>query len=269
LAANLANAARSRTRIPTPRPLDLTPQRLATAPAVTVVVPTRNERDNVAPLVEQLADAFQDVSWELLFVDDSSDDTTDRIQDLAGRHPGVRLHRRSVETRHTGLGGAVAAGFGLARGDVVVVMDGDLQHPPTLAPVLAGIVGRGAADLAIASRYSPGGSRGTGLAGPSRVAASQLSRFAARAALRRARGVRDPLGGFFAVRRSLVEGPPLQPRGFKVLLEVLVRTPWATVVEVPYRFEPRRAGTSKAGLREGARFGRHLVSLVRAERSGG
>jgi dolichol-phosphate mannosyltransferase len=60
----------------------------------------------------------------------------------------------------------------------------------------------------------------------------------------------------------------LQPRGYKILLEVLVRTPWATVVEVPYRFESRRAGSSTAGLREGARFGRHLATLVRAQRSG-
>ena len=79
----------------------------------------------------------------------------------------------------------------------------------------------------------------------------------------RLRGVTDPLGGFFLVRRSLVQGVELHPMGYKILLEILVRSPWQTIAEVPYEFRPRRGGTSKANLREGLRFLSHVAALRR------
>jgi dolichol-phosphate mannosyltransferase len=264
LPTSLANARRSRALLPLPGSLDLT-KGLPPVPAVSVVVPTRNERDNVVPLIRQLATAFQGASWEVVFVDDSSDDTCRVIREAANELPTVRLHHRGADARTGGLGGAVALGFGLARGEVVVVMDGDLQHPPALAPVLAGVVASGAADLAIASRYVPGGAGTAGLDGPRRVAVSQGARLLSRLLLPRARGVRDPLGGYFAVRRSVAQGAPLKPNGYKILLELLVKAPWSSVVEVPFTFGSRHTGTSKATVAEGARFARHLSRLALAQ----
>jgi glycosyltransferase involved in cell wall biosynthesis len=232
--------------------------------AVSLVVPTRNERDNVGPLFERLREAFQDRrDWELLFVDDSDDDTPQRVAELIEAGMPVRLLHRAVGQRTGGLGGAVSAGFAAAHGEILIVLDADLQHPPALARVLADVANSSGADLVIASRYCPGGGS-AGLDGTGRQLISTACRQLSRALLPPARGVRDPLGGFFALRRSVIEGRQLRPDGFKILLEILVKGDWSGVVEVPYSFAPRLNGESKARLAEGGRFLRHLVNLRRA-----
>lgn len=233
------------------------------AVTVSVVVPTRHEGANVGQLVERVEAALRhSVPFEVLFVDDSDDETPLRISELVAAGRPVRLHHRPVGARDAGLSGAVLAGYARARGDVLVVMDGDLQHPPEALPRLLEPVLSGQADVAIASRYCAGGGDTVGLAGPWRRGVSQGSRRVVRLLLPRTRAVADPLGGFFVLRRAVVEGVDLQPEGFKILLEVLVRGHWARVVEVPYTFAPRVAGSSKAQLAEGVRFGRHLGRLV-------
>lgn len=232
-------------------------------PALSVIVPTRNERDCLPALVAALSDvlAGRPGGWELVLVDDSDDDTPQRARELAlAGHP-VRLVHREAPDRTGGLGGAVAAGFTQSRGEVLVVMDADLQHPPAMVSVLAGLVGGGVCEVAVASRYCPGGGGTTGLAGRRRAAVSRGASAAGRAALPRARAVRDPLSGFFAVHREVVAGISMRSRGFKVLLEVLVRGRWQRLVEVPVALGPRRGGVSKAGTREGFRYARQLAAL--------
>lgn len=228
---------------------------------VTIVVPTRNEETNIEPLLAELNGAVPG-TWActVLFVDDSTDSTPHVIAEADRGHLDVALLHRPPEQRVGGLGGAVLAGFGASAGDVVVVMDADLQHPPGLVPALVGCLDAGA-DLAIASRFVAGGDS-HGLASSWRRVASLGSRSAARRAVPRARWVSDPLSGFFALRRSVVAEGPRYSEGFKILLDVIAEGAWTTVREIPCALQPRAGGTSKAALREGVAFGRQLWRLT-------
>nr|WP_245861443.1 glycosyltransferase [Microbacterium aurantiacum] len=227
--------------------------------AVTVIVPTFNERDNVAELVARTAAALHGWDAEILFVDDSADGTTAEVERIAADAPlPVRVIHRTENTG--GLGGAVAVGLAAACADICIVMDGDLQHPPELLPLLLERHALGDADVVGASRYVGGGdSRGLGTAlrfGVSR-AATWLTK--AMFPLRLARST-DPMTGFFLVDRSRVDLAGLRPQGFKILLEVLARSD-LRIAEIPMEFGERRHGTSKASLRQGATFVAHLARL--------
>ncbi|MGD9892568.1 MAG: polyprenol monophosphomannose synthase [Dehalococcoidia bacterium] len=229
-------------------------------PELTLVLPTLNERDNIRPLVDEIDLALDGIDWEAVFVDDSRDGTDAVIAAIAADDRRVRLvHRTGARLS---LAGAVVAGFRRARGRYVCVLDADLQHPPERIVAMLHEARCSGADLVIASRYIPGGSAG-GLAGPLRRFYSLGLKSLARACFpQRLARVTDPLGGFFLVRRELVRDQCLRPLGYKILLEVLVRTRWRSVREVPYRFRPRRSGLSKADLPQGISFLRHLARLV-------
>ena len=231
---------------------------------ISLIVPTRNEAANVDKLTRAVRDSLEPSgrTWELLFVDDSDDDTPYRIRDLVDRHPEIGMLHREPGERKDGLGSAVAAGYRLAQGDALVVIDGDLQHPPQLARSLAAPVLSGDADLTIASRYVPGASA-AGLENRRRRFVSAACTALAHVFVPASRSVRDPLSGFFAVSRRAVEGVRLRPHGFKILLEVLARGRATRIMEVPFTMHERAGGRSKAGLAEGARFFRHLLRLVR------
>jgi dolichol-phosphate mannosyltransferase len=144
------------------------------------------------------------------------------------------------------------------------VMDADLQHPPSLVPELVAVGERSGADLVVASRYTEGGDR-AGLYGGYRRLASGLCTLLAKTAFRRRlRGVSDPMSGFFAVRAATLDPGALRPFGYKILLELIVRSQLTRITEVPFRFQPRFAGASKAGLAEGCRFLRHVLTLLLA-----
>nr|WP_251051088.1 glycosyltransferase family 2 protein [Streptomyces sp. ISL-86] len=234
--------------------------------SVTLIIPTFNEAGNVEELLRRLAGFLPaHLPCEVLFVDDSTDDTPAVIEKAASEcpFPVAVLHR---ETAEGGLGGAVVEGM-LAIGkeraatDWIVVMDADLQHPPHLVPELVGEGERTGADLVVASRYIPGGSR-AGLAGSYRVAVSRGATWLTKGLFPRAlRGISDPMSGFFAMRRSVVTADALRPLGYKILLELAVRCRPAKVAEVPFVFQDRYAGESKSTAREGLRFLTHLAAL--------
>ncbi len=152
-----------------------------------MVIPTFNERDNIGELLARLAPALPEYS-EVIFVDDSRDDTPDVIAAAVSDFPvPLRLHHRPVA--EGGLGGAVVEGLRLARGTWVVVMDADLQHPPELVADLVAAGDDAEADLVVASRYAAGGSR-AGLANHYRQVVSRSSTLLAKVAFpRRLRGV--------------------------------------------------------------------------------
>ncbi|MFB8397081.1 glycosyltransferase [Streptomyces yangpuensis] len=231
------------------------------AGSVTLIIPTFNEAGNVAELLRRLGRAIPgDLPCEVLFVDDSTDDTPAVVEKAAADHPFPVsvLHREVAEG---GLGGAVVEGIRRAGSDWIVVMDADLQHPPHLVPELVGEGERTGADLVVASRYVSGGSR-AGLAGSYRVAVSRAATWLAKGLFPRAlRGISDPMSGFFAMRRSAVTDGALRPLGYKILLELAVRCRPAPVAEVPFVFQGRFAGESKSTAREGLRFLAHLASL--------
>ncbi len=224
-------------------------------PQLSVVVPTYNESANIRPLVERVTRALEGVDFELIVVDDSTDGTERVLAELARHATYLRVVHR---TARRGLASAVTDGIALAAGDVVCVLDADLQHPPEALPALTDALGRTHADLAIASRYIPGGGYEFTVA---RRAVSYVATTLARALLTRARSISDPLSGFFAFRKGVVDGVRLAPIGYKILLEILVRGRVSRVVEVPYRFEARRADRSKLTARQNLEFIRHLLAL--------
>jgi dolichol-phosphate mannosyltransferase len=229
-------------------------------PVCCAVVPTRNEEHNVAEVVRRLGAALYGVPTEIVFVDDSDDDTPAVVRAVAAAtdQPQVRLVHRRGEERAGGLGSAVVTGLRHASADWVCVLDGDLQHPPELVPDLLAEAARSGADLVIASRYAAGG-RADGLA-TGRAAVSRAATTLATVRFPRClRDVSDPMSGFFLVRRSALDLDALRPDGFKILLEILVSAPWLSRAEVSFTFEDRHAGASKAGWREGVRFGRILM----------
>lgn len=227
--------------------------------AVTVIVPTFNERDNVAELVARTAVALAGYDAEILFVDDSSDDTAAEVERVAVDAPlPVRVIHRDDNTG--GLGGAVVVGLAAAASDLCIVMDGDLQHPPELLPTLLRRHAEADADVVAASRYVGGGdTRGLGTAVRFGVSRSATWLTRAMFPIRLARST-DPMTGFFLVDRSRLDLATLKPQGFKILLEILARTD-LRIAEVPMEFGERRHGTSKASLRQGGTFIAHLARL--------
>ncbi len=241
------------------------PGRAAPSPAAvafdtTVIVPTFNEGGNVRTLVDRLSAALRGRSAEILIVDDSTDDTPQQVTGAAASAGlPVRLIHREGADRVGGLAGAVTAGIHASDSDFVVVMDGDLQHPPEMVPDL-----RDAAsdvDLAVASRYGGDGDS-SGLSSGYRRWVSNGSTVIAQACFPRRVGrvCTDPMTGFFCFRRSAVDMARLRPRGFKILLEILARHD-LRVRELPFSFGDRLAGDSKASWRNGVQFLYQMASL--------
>ncbi len=239
--------------------------------ALSVVVPTRNEAPNVAVLTTRLTAALAGLAerWELVFVDDSEDNTPDVVRSLSlPGGPDIRLMHRDRGARSGGLGGALQVGFAIARGRVIAVMDADLQHPPEILPTVVAPVLAGTADLVGGSRYGRDGAN-NGLDGRWRRVVSRGSLWLSHCLVPSTRLLEDPGSGLFAFRRSVLEGVTLRPDGYKMLMEVSARGDWRTVANVNYAFAERYAGNSNAGLRQGLVFLRHLARLAVVSRSRG
>lgn len=227
---------------------------------LSLIIPTFNERANVAPLLAQVDVALERVVWEAWFVDDSTDGTDTVIEQLAEADPHIHVIHRT-ENRD-GLAGAVVTGIAEAQGQYICVLDADLQHPPSKIPELLAEAESSDADFVIASRYVDGGANG-GLDGPARQFYSRGLKLLCRLAFpRRLAGVTDPLGGYFLVSRTVAQSELLSPIGYKILLELLVRCRRQTVREIPYEFEPRLFENSKSDFHQGLRFLRHLGRLI-------
>jgi dolichol-phosphate mannosyltransferase len=227
-----------------------------TVASLSLIVPTYNEKENLAPFVEGVFAALEGQPFELLIVDDGSPDGTGELADrLAKERPNMRvLHRAGKQGRGT----AFAEGLKATDGEWVAIMDADMQHPP---PVLATLwaKAREGADLVIASRYVEGG----GAEGRTRArggvskGALWLSHFF----VPQTRHVMDTQSGFFLFRRKGIEGATLSVKGFTVLVEVLARGTFDRVVEVPYTFGVRAGGDSKLGMGEIVGYSRQLLRL--------
>jgi dolichol-phosphate mannosyltransferase len=152
----------------------------------------------------------------------------------------VRVVRRAGKA---GLASAVVAGFGAAKGDVLLVMDADLSHPPEVVPALLDAIA-GGADLAVGSRYVRGG--GTMDWPLKRRVVSRVACLLGNVLV----PIRDSTSGFFAIRRAVIDGVKLNPIGFKIGFEVMARGRYKKAVEVPYTFRDRELGKSKFGQRE-------------------
>jgi dolichol-phosphate mannosyltransferase len=248
---------------------------LATAPVVTgaakpatagvelsVVVPTFNERDNVAALVERLNAALAGIRWEAIFVDDdSADGTATAVKQIAVRDCRVRCLRR-VSRR--GLAGACVDGMLLSAAPYIAVMDADLQHDETLLPRMLEKLRAGRADLVVGSRYLEG-DRKTGL----NIVRATLSRFATFLARHLGRvSLADPLSGFFMMRRDCFDpiAAKLATQGFKILLDIVITARGGLRVdELPYVFASRAHGESKLD----AQIAGDFIGLLLSKATGG
>ncbi|MFN2476212.1 MAG: polyprenol monophosphomannose synthase [Chthoniobacterales bacterium] len=221
---------------------------------ISVIVPTLNEAENVEPLITQILAAAPAV-LEIIIVDDSSDDgTPQRVAGLTTKYP-VRLVERAAPT--LGLAGAVIAGARAAHGELLVVMDADLSHPPEEILNLAGPIADDRADLVIGSRYVP---RGTTPGWP--LYRKAMSRLAAAMAYPITR-VHDSMCGFFAIRRSLLLALAPETTGFKIAFEVIVRGGRdLRVLEIPIEFRDRQRGKSKMTFAVALLFGMRWIAAA-------
>lgn len=227
---------------------------------LSLIVPTYNEAANLPPLLDRLRallEAAVPGRYEIVVVDDDSPDRGWAIAaDIAAAHPAVRVIRRTGER---GLSTAVIRGWQAARGQVLGVIDADLQHPPDLVPQLLSAVDRGA-DLAVASRNARGG----GVSDWSRLR-QMLSRGAQLIALAVlpsvVRRLSDPMSGCFQIQRRALAGVALSPLGYKILLEVTARGNVGTITEVGYVFRAREHGESKVSAKLYLHYLRHLLRL--------
>lgn len=216
-------------------------RRRPTTPAVSVIVPTYDEADNIEVLLDRLEAVLADHDHEIIVVDDDSPDGTWEVAEArAARSSRIRVLRRRNER---GLSSAVLLGMTIARGEVLVVIDADLQHDERAIPALVSAVADDGYDICLGSREVEGGDYGDW--GSGRRFVSWAGATLARTLLRLP--VTDPMSGFFAVSRArfeLVSGR-INPRGFKILLEFVARGPRPTVQEVGYRFGRRVSGSTK------------------------
>lgn len=227
--------------------------------ALSIIVPIRNEGENVITLARRVADALEGVSYELIFADDSDDDTPRHIMALARADGHVRCLHREEPERAGGVATAVVAGIRQSSGAYVAVLRGNSQHPPELLPKL--LVAAEQADIAVFSRYIPEGGR-KDLQGDSQKLSSRAARTIARMLFRRVRSCSDPLSGFFVFRRDVVQRVKLRPVGTALLLEILVRGKWSRLIEVPYPAARRKRQPVKGGAEEKMLYLQHLLALV-------
>ena len=224
---------------------------------VSIVAPTFREAGNLVHLARRIETtmAAPGLPWELILSDDDSDDGTQALARKLAESLPVRLHVRRNRPRD--LSRAVLDGLALARFDRLVVLDADLSHPPEQIPDLLELLDDGA-DMAVGSRYAPGG-RIEGPWSRRRSLNSRLATLLARPLVR----CSDPMSGFFALRRGSL--PPLcrlDPTGFKIGLELMVRG-GLSVRDVPIRFGQRFEGSSKLTWRQQVAYLRHLLRLYR------
>jgi len=230
-----------------------------------LIIPTLREAANLHPLMRRVRPSLDSlgIPYEIIVVDDDSRDGTDIIvAEFSRQDERIRLITR---TGTRGLSGAVMHGWHNTKADVVGVMDSDLQHPPELLPQLWQTLQNGA-DLVVASRYVGQASpRGLNIF---RHLVSQLAIWMTWPLQRPGIFVHDPMSGFFLVRRSCIDDLAVQPQGFKVLLEILVRGRIRSAVEVPFTFERRHAGVSKAGVAVAVAYLKLLARLGRFRLTG-
>lgn len=231
---------------------------LSTGPSdnlVSIIVPTYNEADGLSQFAESVFTVLRDfnIDAEMVIVDDNSPDGTGKVADELAQRYNLRVLHRAGKL---GLASAVVDGFRVARGGILGIMDADLSHAPSAIPRLVKAIRDGDAELAVGSRYVPGGGTKDW---PFR------RRFVSAAACWLARpftSVHDATSGFLFMRRAVVEGVQLNPIGFKIGLEIIAKGHYKRCVEVPYVFRDRFAGESKFGNKEILAYLKQLAAIA-------
>ncbi len=225
-------------------------------PLLSIVVPTYNEVENIPVLLEEVKKSLKNIDFEMVVVDDDSPDgTAELAEKLREDYPFLKVIKRKNERD---LATAVLDGFKHSEGEVLAVMDADLQHPPEKIVEMLAEIEKGA-DIVIGSRYIPGGEIEHWSF--KRKFYSKGARDIAYLLLPKSRGVKDPLSGFFMLRKEVLEGTELNPTGYKILLEILIKGKYKKVEEVPIVFRDRERGESSLVFNEYGKYTKHLLRL--------
>ncbi len=224
-----------------------------------IIVPIFHEAKNIPELIKRIAQInFGSRMFEVVLVDDDSRDGTEEIvHHLQLQYPWLRL---LVRKEKKGLSESVLEGFQQAKYPVWVIMDADLSHPPEKIPQMLAALAESHVDFVVGSRYVPGGSSDE-MWPLLRRASSRLAAFIARILV--AVPVRDPLSGFLALKKEIVQtGDPIEPVGWKIGLEIMVKCRCRHIREVPIHFTQRARGVSKLNLRVIFNYFRHVGRLA-------
>ncbi|TVQ42974.1 MAG: polyprenol monophosphomannose synthase [Gloeocapsa sp. DLM2.Bin57] len=224
---------------------------------LSLILPTYNEGENIQKIIRVLSKLLANRDYELIVVDDDSPDYTWKLAlELLPEYPQLKVMRR---TQEKGLSTAVLRGWQVATGELLGVIDADLQHPPEVLLQLLELIDSGV-DLAVASRHVEGGgvsewnlwrrflSRGAQMLGLL-ILPEVITRLC------------DPLSGYFIVRRKAIAQIPLSPIGYKILIEVTARGRINQIAECGYVFEERQAGASKVTWKQYLEYLQHLLKL--------
>ena len=226
-----------------------------------IIVPTFHEAKNIPALVDRIAEVnFGARAFEVILVDDNSSDGTDEIvRNLQRQYPWLRL---IVRKEQRGLSESVLEGFKQAKYPLWITLDADLSHPPQKIPEMLNILAEPEVDVVIGSRYVEGGS--SDAAWPLlRKILSRLGAFIARVLI--ALPIKDPLSGFMAIKGSVLKNSnkKLEPIGWKIGLEIMVKCSYKQVREVPIHFSERTHGKSKLNLKVNINYLQHLCRLMK------
>ncbi|GGA56451.1 dolichol monophosphate mannose synthase [Pelagibacterium lentulum] len=234
-----------------------------TTPVLSVIVPTFNERDNIAPLIEKLEAALKDTAFEVIIVDDNSPDgTAELAKQIAAKKPYVRcIHR----VGRRGLSSACIEGMASSAAEYVAVIDADHQHDEAILPDMLRRAQAGA-DVVVGSRYTGEGSSDEGFSRRRQAGSKLATRLSG---ILTGKSLSDPMSGFFLISRDLFNKvvPNLSREGFKILLDIIVSANakangQLSIAEVPYTFRPRFAGESKMSPLIVAQFLGLIVSKI-------
>jgi dolichol-phosphate mannosyltransferase len=225
---------------------------------VSIVIPTYKEKDNIPELFDRIFKVLNNnkIDGEIIVVDDNSQDGTNEIVNKYMKSKPVKLLLRKEKRGYTS---ACIDGFKIATGEVILLMNADLQHPPEKIPDLINAIKKGA-DIAIGSRYVKDGSLGELSIGRKIVSkgASALTNII----LNEIKDIKDKESGFFAFKREVIKDIELKPIGFRILLEILVLGNYNKADEIGFEFGKYSAGENKLGIGIGYSYISHLIRLI-------
>lgn len=238
-------------------------QRIHENGQISIIIPTYNESENIIKILRSIGEILpKNVPTQAIVVDDNSPDGTGKlVEDYLKNVKKIAdytieiIHRKAKD----GLGSAILNGIQQAKGDTIVVMDSDFSHPPQIIPKLIESIKKYQYDIAVASRYIKGGKiKGWSL---KRKAMSKFATLIAKKGL----GIdtKDPMSGFFAFKRNIIKGLNIDAIGYKILLEILVKTRDVNIKEIPYTFQDRALGSSKLTMKTIFDYYRSVWKLYR------
>lgn len=220
---------------------------------ISIIIPTYNEVENFQVLTDRITTSLNKNEFEIIIVDDNSPDGTGELADkLSNNNDQISvIHRNSKN----GLASAVVDGFLHAKGEIIGVMDADLSHPPEIIPMLILPIIENKTDFVIGSRYISEGETNDW------SKKRQITSIAATLLARPLTDVKDPMSGLFFIKKEVIKDVKLNPLGYKIGLEIIVKGNYKNIMEIPFTFQNRMNGESKLGLKEELNYIHHLLKL--------